>query len=229
MYLIYYFVRVLSKYFRRIFPNYIELYPALLILLVAIIYIYGTLFNIDKTLGKFGAITCLGNTLKYFQFFVIGIFASKYKETFTQCIRNKYIMALLIVVFVCCNIFDYQSETCRMLDTLYELLPRYSGLCIVYAFFYKYQTSFDCSTSLGRKLQYIGKRTLDIYVLHYFFIPRMYFIGDYFISEPNYLFELIAGLGLSICILVLCLITSNILRLSPIMARMLFGVNSGKC
>lgn len=42
--------------------------------------------------------------------------------------------------------------------------------------------------------------------------------------QPNYVLELLCGLFLSVCVVALSLLVSNFLRLSPILARVLFGV-----
>ena len=103
-------------------------------------------------------------------------------------------------------------------------MPRYTGLFVVYAFFYKYRDSFSITSPLGASLQYVGQRTLDVYMLHFFFIPCLFSIGHYFKMQPNYVLELLCGLFLSVCVVALSLLVSNFLRLSPILARVLFGV-----
>jgi hypothetical protein len=73
-------------------------------------------------------------------------------------------------------------------------------------------------------LQYVGKRTLDIYLLHYFFLPR--FLMEYAPQLQAYdsrLLEFVVIMVLSLIILVLCLITSYIIRLSPFLGHYLFG------
>lgn len=113
----------------------------------------------------------------------------------------------------------YISYFCK----LCALVCNYSGLLIVFAFFRKYQASFTSSTRLGAALQYIGRRTLDIYLLHYFFIPKLHFIGNFFKESPNMLLELCCGLALSLLVAGLCLVISNIIRISDLLGHYLFG------
>ena len=73
-------------------------------------------------------------------------------------------------------------------------------------------------------LQYVGTRTLDIYLLHYFFLPR--FLMAYAPQLQAYdsrLLEFVAIMVISLIILVLCLITSYVIRLSPFLGHYLFG------
>lgn len=99
------------------------------------------------------------------------------------------------------------------------------GLILVFAYFRNYQFSFTEETRLGRILQYIGKRTLDIYLLHYFFLPRnLEPIGQFFSENVNPILEFIVSMFLSIVVVGICLLVSNIIRISPILGHWLFGV-----
>ncbi len=117
----------------------------------------------------------------------------------------------------------FADHISSLLHLLCGVICNYSGLLIVFAFFRKYQDSFTSSTRLGAGLQYIGRRTLDIYLLHYFFIPKLPFIGDFFIETPNMLLELCCGLTLSLLLAGFCLLVSNIIRVSDLLGHYLFG------
>lgn len=111
----------------------------------------------------------------------------------------------------------------RIFSYIFPHICNYSGLLIVFAFFRKYQASFTSSTRLGASLQYIGRRTLDIYLLHYFFIPSLSCFGEFFRNTPNMLLELVSGLIFSLLIAGLCLLISNIIRISDLLGHYLFG------
>lgn len=223
MFLIYYIVRTTSYYLNKVLRKSVDVYPLLLLLLSSIMFLTKSFFVIGMPCEKLGNLFCFNDTFKYFHFFVIGLMASRYNKTFISFINNQYILALFIFLFISYLTLSYDSSTNRILNSLLEIVPRYSGLFIVFVFFYRYQSSFLNTTLLGNSLQYIGKRTLDIYMLHYFFIPHMPYLGDFFQRESNYLLELLCGFGVSICVIILCLILSNVLRISPILAKVLFG------
>ena len=101
----------------------------------------------------------------------------------------------------------------------------FSGSIVTFSFFYKYQDSFTKETKVGRVLQYIGKRTLDIYLLHYFFLPRnLQMVGEWFTENINPTLEFFVSLTLAAMVIALCLVVSNIIRISPLLANWLFGV-----
>ena len=82
---------------------------------------------------------------------------------------------------------------------------------------------FTSDKKVGRMLQYIGKRTLDIYLLHYFFLPYIPQVGSMLSNKKNAVLELTIGGLLSLIVIGICLVVSNVLRTSPILAKYLFG------
>ena len=170
MFLVYYFIRTISYYWKKKFPKSIELYPFLLLLVAAAMFVTKCSFT-GEFWGELSNIACLHHTFRYFHFFVIGICASKFNEIFMALINNKYVLTLLIVLFLVSCTFENDILRWGGYDTLYEIVPRYTGLFVVYAFFYKYRDSFSITSPLGASLQYVGQRTLDVYMLHFFFIP----------------------------------------------------------
>ncbi len=85
--------------------------------------------------------------------------------------------------------------------------------------------SFCPIYAIGRILQYIGKRTLDVYLLHYFFLPRnLDIVGDFFFTNSNPSIEFFCSFLLAIIVVGLCLVVSNVIRTSDTLAHWLFGV-----
>jgi fucose 4-O-acetylase-like acetyltransferase len=77
---------------------------------------------------------------------------------------------------------------------------------------------------VGRSLQYVGVRTLDVYLLHYFFLPHLPAVGAWFKANPhNFALEGTAALLVALLVVAFALLTSNILRVSPFLKKWLFG------
>ena len=74
-------------------------------------------------------------------------------------------------------------------------------------------------------LTYIGTRTLDVYLLHYFVLPRFLLLYApqlrVYDSKP---LEFVVALVLALMVVAICLLASYLIRLSPILAHYLFGV-----
>ena len=119
-------------------------------------------------------------------------------------------------------------STPHLIQTISTISIAFLGIVITFAFFRKNQKYLSTSNYLGRILQYIGRRTLDIYLLHYFFMSYIPHLNDYFSnSNPNLLIDCCAII-LAFIIIGCCLITSNTIRLSDFLGYWLFGVKKMK-
>ena len=105
----------------------------------------------------------------------------------------------------------------------------YMTMLLCMLFFRRYQASFTKETRLGRTLQYIGTRTLDIYLLHYIFLPRIPAVGVWLNeNRPDFVTGTALCVALALLVIAFCLITSSLLRISPLFQEHLFGVKQTK-
>ena len=87
-----------------------------------------------------------------------------------------------------------------------------------------YQQYFTKFTIMGVSLQYVGRRTLDIYLIHFLFMPDLPQIGEFFKSYPhNFVVDILLSVLLGLVVIGFCIIASNILRISPFFKKWLFG------
>ena len=110
-----------------------------------------------------------------------------------------------------------------MLEKVVGFILAYIGIIVVYAFFRRNQDSYILSSKIGSSLKYKGRRTLDIYMLHYFFLPKLPDLGNWLKSCPNIAIELVIVIALSLVVIGISLIVSNIIRVSDVLAYYLFG------
>jgi len=170
----------------------------------------------------------------YFPFFAFGYICSMYREYFNKILNSYYFSGVNVGLYV---LLFYVGRTylCPSPDSAFvvilinvfvDVLVGILGLLIVYNFFKVYADSFSSAKTIGNTLQYIGKRTLDIYLLHYFFLPHVPQIGCMLKQGNNATLELALGGGISLLVIGLCLVVSNIIRTSPILAKYLFGAKT---
>lgn len=168
---------------------------------------------------------------QYFIFFFFGAYIRKHFELLSRRFDNKYFMTILIAGFVLLQILlqvpTLQETLISYNFALYSVIKSISGffgILVVFAFFRRYSDSFDRNKPMGYALQYIGERTLDIYLLHLFFIQGdLSSIGRFLTENCNPVLELFIGLIVALAIIIICLILSNILRCSDTLAKVLFG------
>jgi fucose 4-O-acetylase-like acetyltransferase len=78
---------------------------------------------------------------------------------------------------------------------------------------------------LYKPLQYVGTRTLDIYLLHYFFLPRFRIpYADQLRAYDSQFIEFLVILAIALVVLAITLLASYLIRLSPFLGHYLFGV-----
>lgn len=164
--------------------------------------------------------------LGYFLFFAIGTLIKKHYDKVQSLLDNGSAMALVILLFFGLSIYVLHQGTFsnKVYGHALRLLIGFLGCVLVFSFFRRYESSFANDTKIGRMLQYIGRRTLDVYLLHYFFLPRnLHDIGIFFYDNPNPTLELVVSMSLALVVVAVSLLLSNIIRVSPIMAHWLFG------
>lgn len=162
---------------------------------------------------------------QYFIFFYMGYMAHRYQTTFFSWLDNGKVMAMAVMGFFGSLLLWYQQPMNLAEIKLTFLLWGGLGTLLSFAFFRKYEDVFSHETRMGRWLQYVGQRTLDVYLLHFFFLPgNLEWLGRYVMGNGNPTVELFVSLVITIMVVALCLLTSNIIRLSPTLAHWLFGV-----
>lgn len=186
--------------------------------------------KLNSTLCEIGNVLSLHYLFEFFQFFVLGIFYSRKREFFFR--KSLSVFPILLVIYIVLLYikitvigFDYRSNLyLHIISTLNDWLLAYLGVFIVMAILKKYASSFENTTKCGKTLQFIGKRTLDIYLLHYFMLPTLPMVGDFFKENPNIVLELTLGLTLSLLVIGCCLFVSAILRTSDWLGYWLLGL-----
>ena len=159
----------------------------------------------------------------YFVFFIFGTLVKKYFNEFQQLLDGKVLLCCCLAVFFGLNVF--REFVMSHQYNLFRLLTALTGIVIVFGFFRSRSGLFCNQTAIGRILCYIGRRTLDIYFLHYFLLPlNLAQVASVFHQHPMPVLEFFTSLAISLIIIAVCLLISNVLRLSPILARVLFGV-----
>ena len=176
------------------------------------------------------------NFMLYFQFFVFGNIFACYQERIFRFLQRPNIIAVIILLLFGLFIVNSFIKSSSLIDSLVwrvvskmlvEVI-RYLGILSVVSAFRHYEHSFSSNTRIGRSLQYIGKRTLDVYLLHYFLIPQLPMVGDFFMKAENTVLLATCATILALLVIAFCLMISNFIRTSPTLAYYLFGVKKNK-
>ena len=162
-------------------------------------------------------------TWRYYLFFFLGTLVKKNFDKFLEWTNRREVFFFVIAIFVLMANLP-RTEYWPWVYTRFAV----SGICgmvMVFTFFRYFASWFTKERVLGRSLQYVGTRTLDIYLLHFFFLPEsMLAYNRQLLAYGNKFLEVGVVLGEALLVLAACLIASYIIRLSPFLAHYLFGV-----
>lgn len=164
--------------------------------------------------------------LQYFVFFSFGCFIHKYYDTFLSFQNQMFANSGVILIFVCSTtcIFYQNRNQIIIPNYLLAFISALFGIMLILFLFKRNEDYLSCSSRTGYYLQYIGRHTLDIYFLHYFFLPyNMSFLGKWLEVYPNPLLEFCISIILSLIVILFCLVLSRIIRLSPTLTYYLLG------
>lgn len=160
--------------------------------------------------------------LGYFFFFMLGTRIRKHFSLFEKALDHSPLIMICVIVFFGFNIMG--SLVQAISSTGFHLFTSVSGLVIVIAFFRQEKDTFSKEHYVGRVFQYIGRRTLDIYLIHYFFVfSNMQAVLPNFAVYNSPFLEFLLSLVLTVFVISFSLIISRILRMNPFMAHFLFG------
>ena len=166
--------------------------------------------------------------LLYFPFFLYGNIVRRYWTQAQRVMDSRWFFPLVVVIVILATLDALKWHTLHMTWAVIPLtVARFGLLTIVFMYFRHYQQYFTKATIMGVSLQYIGRRTLDIYLLHYLFLPNLHDIGEFFNKNThNFAIDSTLSIFFGLLIVGFCIITSNILRISPFFKKWLFGRGS---
>lgn len=174
--------------------------------------------------------TWLDNTsviqlMKYMPFFLFGNIVRRYWHLAQRLMDSKWFYPIIVTIVIFCTMDVLKWHTLRMAwANLPSTMAKFILLTMVFMYFRYYAAYFSQSTFIGSSLQYIGRRTLDIYLLHFLFLPNLPAVGAFFkLNKHNFAIDITLSVLIALIVIAFCIITSNILRISPFFKKYLFG------
>ena len=218
--------------FNKAQSNKKEVGVMLFMLALSILAFYYEQVRFDYNLGIWRQLLTLlsFSKTKYIIFFWLGTYVRKNYSSFLRFTDNQYVIAISLCIFLLFTVHSKQiynsNNELRLVSFLFSGL---TGIILVYTFFRKNEVHFSNNTRIGKGLQYIGQRTLDIYLLHFFVLPyHMHNVGNWLSEHSNKSVDLLIILFLSLWIIIISILLSKIIRLSPFLGHYLLGARITK-
>ena len=165
-------------------------------------------------------------TWRLFIFFYLGTWIRRNFDAFIRWTSKPVVIGIITVAFLLI------ASTSHHDNLLFEIFRFYgggiTGMIMVFTFF-RLSASWLKKWNVSKPLQYVGTRTLDIYLLHFFFLPRflMAYAGQ-LAAYNSRLVEFSYIMVVSLVVLAISLVASYVIRLSPFLGHYLFGVKYEK-
>lgn len=170
-----------------------------------------------------------GYLAEYFQFFTFGILCRKYYPLLNKCLNSDSFRTTAILTYIISlmAVYGFNRHLQDLNSSIYNIMSmvvvRYTGLLTIFIMFFSNGKYFSNDDRPCRWLRFVGRRTLDIYMLHVFLLPNLLFLQQYLSGNGMLLNQLTIGLIGAILNIAVCLFISNLLRSSNFLSRWLFG------
>ena len=183
------------------------------------IAIWGGMFALWKYTAQTKDYFCMLNCGNFYPFFMLGVMTTKY-NLLDKMQKANWLFSLCIVAYTFLFCVDMPFHALVSLNK-HIFLP----FCMVYIVVNLF-VSRHGATSYGEKiLDFVGKRTLDIYVIHYFFISMIHLkdLGNNWEGTENSLLMFIVAIGLSVVITALSIGVGYVLHQGRIIEKFVYG------
>lgn len=146
--------------------------------------------------------------IKNFPFFLLGILYTHSPKLQNALLQNN------VVYFVCSIVY-----LSLLYFTMPPILTGTFAIIILVNLFNTY------SNNIPSILSILGKYTLEIYVLHWFILPKLIFLGDYYkeicesTANMNYVVLITASFVLAAIIIFFCILGSMIVKRNPYLQK----------
>jgi fucose 4-O-acetylase-like acetyltransferase len=175
---------------------------------------------VNKDFGP--AIFDLRRVTKYFQFFVWGTLAMKFRPHYEKLMHNEVFKATtLLSFFIVLFLLNYEMPTV-LHHFLRDVVLRYLGTFAVVSFFVCHKNGFQRETKVNSLITLIGQNSLAIYLIHYFFLPHFRPIPEWFAGLNMVTVHLVSILY-TVAITTLCMVFIKFLSNSSFIRKYVLG------
>lgn len=175
---------------------------------------------LDKDFGP--ALFDLRRVTKFFQFFVLGTLAMKYRPKYESLMSNEILKASLVVAYFVV-LFSLTYDMSPVLrHFLRDVALRYFATFSIVSFFVCHAYCFQRESKINSLIIYIGQNSLVIYLLHYFFLPHFNPLPEWLVGLDIVTVNLLSILYI-VAITVLCLLFSKFLSNSKFVRKYALG------
>lgn len=172
-----------------------------------------------KPENTFTDVMCLLNAASFYPFFVMGYMVRKY-NMMSWLQKNNWIFTISLISYVLMLAFPLHSHVLHTLT--WRVLMPMTGILTSLLFFANRENN---DSQVEKQLSFIGKHTLDIYVLHYFLIGSINLsaLGLWFKDTKNGLLATLLAILIAVTVAYISIYSGKLLRKSKFLNDFAFG------
>ena len=192
--------------------------------------------------GNVDEILTMSFTFRYLHFFAFGLLCSCNREWFEGLFSKSIKMGVIIITLFLLSwvviwgknnldivLTHIDVPTFNITKGILVAIIGYCGIITIFGFFRRFGEFFSENKVIGKSLQFVGRNTLDVYLLHYFLLLNMpTFLYPYIAGTDNVLIPLVVGVSVAATIVAVSLLISRVLRLSDHVAYYILGARDVK-
>lgn len=174
-------------------------------MILIVLYYRGCLENIPYSLYA----------IKMYPFFVIGTFFSKYKSFKEKVLYSNNLFTISIIGYILCMIYQHD------MPIKLNYIGFFSIIILINLF-------VNINQYIPKQLSYIGKKSAEIYIFHWFFLPSLESLGNWVSGQSigvnqNFIILFCITFIIAIPIVCTCILLSKIIQNSNFLNAICFG------
>lgn len=142
-------------------------------------------------------------------------------------VKGTLLVCFVVSLMMCFN-ETLQSQYFLIYQFNHDLVFRYLGVLTLFAFFMYKEEYFQSNNWTVRTLSFVGKRTLDFYLIHYFLLPAGILLPSCMYSNNMWYVQLLILFASAIIVIAGCLLFSEMIRMSPTLSSLMLGTRKLK-
>lgn len=104
-----------------------------------------------------------------------------------------------------------------------QISVKYIGTYLLISVFYRNSDLFERDSITAKSLCFLGKRTLDVYLLHWFFIPSVSVLYVYVEGGGNPILEIVFVGMIAVVVILGAIASGEVIRNSKYLGKWLLG------
>lgn len=162
---------------------------------------------------------CLLDCANYYPFFILGVFTTKY-HLIELLKRYSWIYSVALIGYLVFMLLPIPIHAADSLNR-HILIP----LCAVIVITSLFVARHGCNSHLERGVEYVGKHTLDIYVIHYLILSTINLsVADRWLTlSGNHFISLCLASLIALLVLLCSIGVGLLLHRSPLIETVVYG------